>query len=101
MAGVPLDTIQRRDAEQHFRRLTDGSGRAQANNAVKMLHVLYRRQRIGHAGLPAPESVWKSGDNTIDGGAALSPRARPGAPVSAQPTEEAPSPSGRGRTPTA
>ena len=49
--------------------------------------------------LSPPDSVWRSGNKTITGGATLSPKARPGARLSAQPAGGAPSPSGRERTP--
>ena len=48
----PLDTIGRRDVEQRFRHLSENAGWVQANNAMKMLRALYRRQRLDHEELP-------------------------------------------------
>ena len=56
----PLDTIERRDVEQRFRSLTDNAGWVQANNAVKMLGALYRRQCIDHEGLRNPVEQWRA-----------------------------------------
>ena len=57
----PLDTIERRDIEQRFQRLTETAGWVQANNATKMLRVLYRRQCIDHEGLHNPVDQWRAG----------------------------------------
>ena len=56
-----LDTIERRDVEQCFQRLTEKAGWVQANNAVKMLRVLYRRQCIDFEGLHNPVDQWRAG----------------------------------------
>ncbi len=56
-----LDTIERRDVEQCFRRLTEEAGWVQANNAMKMLRVLYRRQCIDFEGLHNPVDQWRAG----------------------------------------
>ena len=56
----PLDTIARRDIEQRFHRLTKDAGWVQANNAVKMLRALYRRQCIDVPGLHNPVDQWRA-----------------------------------------
>ena len=56
-----LATIERRDVEQRFQLLTENAGWVQANNAVKMLRVLYRRQCIDHEGLHNPVDQWRAG----------------------------------------
>ena len=56
----PLDTIARKDVEQCFHRLTREAGRVQANNAVKVLQALYRRQCIDVPGLHNPVEQWKA-----------------------------------------
>ena len=56
----PLDTIDRKDVEQCFRRLTAEAGWVQANNAVKMLRVLYRRQCLDFEGLHNPVDQWRA-----------------------------------------
>ncbi len=55
----PLDTIGRRDVEQRFRRLSENAGWVQANNAMKMLRALYRRQCLDHEGLHNPVDQWR------------------------------------------
>ena len=56
----PLDTISRKDVEQCFNRLTREAGWVQANNAVKMLRALYRRQCIDFEGLHNPVDQWRA-----------------------------------------
>ena len=56
-----LDTIDRRDVEQCFQHLTDEAGWVQANNAMKMLRVLYRRQCLDFEGLHNPVDQWRAG----------------------------------------
>ena len=56
-----LDTIERRDIEQRFQRLSEDAGWVQANNAMKMLRVLYRRQCIDFEGLHNPVDQWRAG----------------------------------------
>ncbi len=55
-----LETIGRQDVEQRFQRLTEQAGWVQANNAVKMLGVLYRRQCIDFEGLHNPVDQWRA-----------------------------------------
>jgi len=55
-----LDTIERRDVEQRFQRLTEDAGWVQANHAMKMLRVLYRRQCIDCEGLHNPVDQWRA-----------------------------------------
>ena len=55
-----LDTISRKDVEQCFGRLTADAGWVQANNAVKMLHALYRRQCVDVQGLHNPVEQWRA-----------------------------------------
>ena len=59
--GRSLADIERRDVEQRFQRLTDNAGWVQANNAMKMLRVLYRRQCIDFEGLNNPVDQWRAG----------------------------------------
>ena len=62
---------------------------------------LFLKRRRPESVLSSPATVWKSGDETITGGAMVSLRPRPGAPVTVKPAGEAPSRSSRERTPTA
>ena len=55
-----LDTISRKDVELCFNRLTREAGWVQANNAVKMLRALYRRQCIDFEGLHNPVDQWRA-----------------------------------------
>ena len=55
-----LDTIDRRDVEKCFLRLTNEAGWVQANSAVKMLRVLYRRHCIDFQGLHNPVDQWRA-----------------------------------------
>ena len=55
-----LDTIDRRDVEKCFLRLTSESGWVQANSAMKMLRVLYRRHCIDFQGLHNPVDQWRA-----------------------------------------
>ena len=59
--GRSLADIERRDVEQRSQRLTDNAGWVQANNAMKMLRVLYRRQCIDFEGLNNPVDQWRAG----------------------------------------
>ena len=56
----PLDTISRKDVEQCFNRLSAEAGWVQANNAVKMLRSLYRRQCVDVQGLHNPVDQWRA-----------------------------------------
>ena len=56
-----LATIERRDVEQRFHLLTENAGWVQANNAMKMLRVLFRRQCVDHEGLHNPVDQWRAG----------------------------------------
>ena len=56
----PLDTISRKDVEQCFNRLSAEAGWVQANNAVKMLRALYRRQCVDVQGLHNPVDQWRA-----------------------------------------
>ena len=58
--GRTLDTIDRRDVERRFNRLTEEAGWVQANHAVKMLRTLYRRQCIDCEGLHNPVDQWRA-----------------------------------------
>ena len=80
-----------------------GVGEAQATFRLAQQDPcpLFLKRRGAENVLWSPEIVWKSGDNTTISGTALAPRERPGAPESVRRTGEAPSPSGRERTPTA
>ena len=64
-AERPLDTITRKDVEQCFHRLSAESGWVQANNAVKMLQSLYRRQCVDIAGLHNPVEQWRTGGGRL------------------------------------
>ena len=55
-----LDTIDRRDVEKCFLRLTNEYGWVQANSAMKMLRVLYRRHCIDFQGLQNPVDQWRA-----------------------------------------
>ena len=55
-----LEIIERRDIEQRFQLLSEKAGGVQANNAMKMLRVLYRRQCIDHEGLHNPVDQWRA-----------------------------------------
>ena len=55
-----LDTIDRRDVEKCFLRLTREAGWVQANSAMKMLSVLYRRHCIDFQGLHNPVAQWRA-----------------------------------------
>ena len=55
-----LDTISRKDVEQCFNRLSAEAGWVQANNAVKMLRALYRRQCVDVQGLHNPVDQWRA-----------------------------------------
>ena len=70
-----LDTIDRRDVEKCFLRLTNEAGWGQANSAMKMLRMLYRRHCIDIQGLHNPVDQWRpAGGRTARGGARSSPR---------------------------
>ena len=56
----PLDTISRKDVEQCFNRLGAEAGWVRANNAVKMLRALYRRQCVDVQGLHNPVDQWRA-----------------------------------------
>ena len=56
----PLDGIARKDVEHCFGRLSVEAGWVQANNAVKMLHALYRRQCVDVQGLHNPVEQWRA-----------------------------------------
>ena len=56
----PLDGIARKDVEHCFGRLSAEAGWVQANNAVKMLHALYRRQCVDVQGLHNPVEQWRA-----------------------------------------
>ena len=58
--GRTLDTIDRRDVERRFHRLTEAAGWVQANGAVKILQTLYRRQCIDCEGLHNPVDQWRA-----------------------------------------
>ena len=53
------------DVEQCFHRFTREAGWVQANNAVKMLQALYRRQCIDTAALHNPVEQWKAGGGRL------------------------------------
>lgn len=75
----------------------EGLGDAQATSRLAQqepLSLLVTERGPENAG-STPESVWKSGDDTINGVGALSPQPRPGAPGSARLAGEAPWPTGR------
>ena len=55
-----LDTIDRRDVEKCFLRLTNEAGWGQANSAMKMLRMLYRRHCIDIQGLHNPVDQWRA-----------------------------------------
>ena len=55
-----LDSIDRRDVEKCFLRLTNESGWVEANGAMKMLRVLYRRHCIDYQGLHNPVDQWRA-----------------------------------------
>ena len=55
-----LDTIDRRDVEKCFLRLTNEAGWAQANSAMNMLRMLYRRHCIDIQGLHNPVDQWRA-----------------------------------------
>ena len=55
-----LDSIDRRDVEKCFLRLTREAGWVQANSAMKMLGVLYRRHCIDFQGLHNPVDQWRA-----------------------------------------
>ena len=78
-----------------------GEAQATFRLAQQVPLSLFLKRRGPEKVLSSPESVWKSGDNTIINETVLSPQARPGAPVSEQPAWEGLSPSDRERTPTA
>ena len=55
-----LDAIDRRDVEKCFLRLTNEAGWAQANSAMRMLRMLYRRHCIDIQGLHNPVDQWRA-----------------------------------------
>jgi len=55
-----LDTIDRRDVEKCFLRLTREAGWVQANSAMKMLGVLYRRLCVDFQELRNPVAQWRA-----------------------------------------
>ena len=63
----PLDGISRKDVEQCFSRLTAEAGWVQANNAVKTLQAIYRRQCIDVDGLHNPVEQWRAGGGRLHG----------------------------------
>ena len=55
-----LDSIDRRDVEKCFLRLTNEAGWVQANGAMNMLRVLYRRHCLDFQGLHNPVDQWRA-----------------------------------------
>lgn len=52
------DAIDRRDVEACIHRVTELHGWATANQAIAILHAIYRRSRIDHEGLRNPVELW-------------------------------------------
>ena len=61
-----LDTIDRRDVEARFHRVTERHGWATANQAVSMLRSIYRRSSIDHEGLRNPVELWIAGGGRLN-----------------------------------
>jgi len=57
----PLDSIERRDVEERFIRLTRDHGWAGANRSIALLRSVYRRPCVDIEGLRNPVDLWLAG----------------------------------------